>query len=126
MDVTCPSIVGVAHEEIDVPHDGRLIRQIADIGGEIIVLGEAAFDTLELDDAIGGRRKPFDETLYLLARMLLSDRGPPIGNGDVVERVFEQRVGRGGNDDTAVLLETHRADAMMQQVLAREAVSETE
>jgi hypothetical protein len=114
VNVAGTRLIRVADKEVDVSDDGRLVREIAYVGGEIIL---GAVDALELDEAIGRRRETLDEALNLLGRMLLGHGWPLVRERDVVERVVEECVGRCGHDDVAVV-DPKRAYAMVNQIFA--------
>jgi len=130
MDVARARIVGVAHQEIDIANDRRLVRQIADIGREIVirsrrVLAIEVVLTEELDGALGASREALDEAIDFISPHFLGDDRCPIHERDVVERVARD-VRRDGDDDRSVFTPFFRTQSMVKQELARESFGERE
>jgi hypothetical protein len=114
VNVAGTRLIRVADKEVDVSDDGRLVREIANVCGEVIL---GSLDALEFYETICGRRETLDEALNLLGRMLLGHGWPLVRERDVIERVVEERVGRCGDDDVAVV-DPKRAYAMVNQIFA--------
>ena len=100
MNVARGGIVRVANEKIHIADDRRLIREIADVGGEII---GRRFSARELDRAFAAVREALDESIDLVGRPAFSRYPGTIGEPDIVEGA-EQGVGRRSDDDRSVLL----------------------
>jgi hypothetical protein len=65
VDVARRGVVRVSHEQVQVAHHRRLIREVADIRGLVVI---ARVDTGELDRALGGRGQPLDKALDFSGR----------------------------------------------------------
>jgi hypothetical protein len=123
LDVVRRGIVHIAYEKVDVADDRRLVREIADVGGHVVVADVGA---CELDRAFRAVDEAFDEAHELLGGDFFYRSGLAVGEGDVVS-ALEECAGAGGEDQRrAVIGKTARAELVMEQVLAGEAVGEGE
>jgi len=122
MDVARAGIVGVAHQQIDIPDDRRLVGEIANIRREVVV---AAVGARELDCPLGARSQTLDEPIHFTGRGAFDGNFAPVCEGDVVDS-REQCVWRGGNHHNAFSGYCSRAKAMMEQILPGQTVSQRE
>jgi len=90
MDVAGGGRVGLFYEQVDVADDRRLVREIADVRGVVVVVVGGC----ELDVAVGSRGQPFNEAIDFVVRGLLGDDGA-VGAGEVIE-ADEECIGCGG------------------------------
>ena len=94
MDVARRDVVGVAHEQIHVADDRRLVGEIAHVGRQVVVVRVGA---RELDGSFGARGEPLDESFELFARDgFAGDRAD--GTRTRCRQAAGKRVGGHGDD----------------------------
>jgi hypothetical protein len=120
MDVACAGVVGVAHEQVDEPDDGRLRREVADIRGALVVV----IDARQLDVSTRARGEPLDRALDVAQARRLDDDLGAVHEAQVIERIIEERIGRGRHANGAAVGVSGGAHAMVEEIIARESVGE--
>jgi hypothetical protein len=124
MDVAGAGVVGIAHEQIHVADDRRLVREVPNVSREIFVHAESTLQSLELDRALSRRRQALDVTIDLVLARRLDENGATIGEREIVDGVGEKGVRCGSDDEASVVLNANGTDAVVEQILAGDAVSE--
>jgi hypothetical protein len=122
VDVARPGVEGVAYEEVDVADDGRLRGQIPHVGRERVIPCVVDAGAFELDGPLGLGGEALDETFYFIGRRALGNDRGAVRYGKIVECFGEEGVGRYRDDERAVFIKGAWAHAVMQQVLARDAL----
>lgn len=119
MNVACSCIGRIAYQKIHVAHDGRLSRQIADIGREfvsLLIASEAVAS--EFNEPVRLGCEPCDEAIYFVTWSDLTHCRACVRDFDIVQCVGKKRIRCYGHEEGAVVSDALGAHAVIDQILA--------
>lgn len=122
MDITRARIIRVANEQVDEADHRRLRRQVAHVGGPLVLVSDAR----QFDIASGAGGEPFDGPFDITRGRWFNYDISAIDEPKVDERIIQKRVRRRGDANSARSRISGRADTMVQEIVTREAIGQRE